>query len=63
MKSARLFDEAIKAVKAIDDRYERFKALSSIAQALAQAGKIDKAARLFDEAIKAVKAIDDRYEI
>ena len=42
-EATKLFEEAIRLAKEIDNSYSRSQALSSIAQYLAQSGKMDEA--------------------
>src|SRR6185437_1686972 len=70
-KAQNLFDESIQATKkakeaihtskVLYDDIDILNVLSSIAQSLAQSGKIDDTQKLFDKIFQAVNAIDNSY--
>jgi len=57
--TTKLFEESIEVAKSIYDISFKSQALSTIASALAQSGKIDEATKLFEESIKVAKSIYD----
>jgi len=57
--TTKLFEESIEVAKSIYDISFKSQALSTIASALAQSGKIDEATKLFEESIEVAKSIYD----